>query len=258
MRGKVARLEAVAEVMRALEAHGVRSLIIGGIASAVYGGKSVTKDLDLQLQIERPDMERLQDALSSVQAKVIAVPTELRWEYLERGFWVHFECEHPSLHGLHLDVATRPFGAAPFDEMWSRRLSRTLPETGTQAHFVALPDLVSLKKTRRKDDWATIQLLMDLDYHGGGDAVQREQVRFWLRELRSAQTLIECVARFGGEAIKLTAERPLLGLAIQADHTGVADALDEEERLARRADEARMRPLLDELQRMRHTARRSQ
>lgn len=256
MRGKLAKPDAVARALEALAARDVRALVVGGIAGAVYGGKSVTKDLDLHLQADRHEIARLRQALDDLEARVIAVPTELRWDYLERGFWIHLECHQPDVAGLHVDVATHPFGAAPFEEMWARRLTRRLPGTGVPAHFVSLPDLVTLKKTRRKDDWSTIQQLVDIDYRIGGDEVERTRVRFWLSELRSAQTLMECAARFGSETLRLVPDRPLLELALSRDAVALADAIDEEERLARRADEARMAPILAELERLRHDARR--
>ena len=255
MRGKLAKPAAVARALGALEARDVQALVVGGIAGAVYGGKSVTKALDLHLRADPHDIARLRPALDDLEARVIAVPTELRWDYLERGFWVHLECHRSDVAGLHLDVATRPFGAAPFEEMWARRLTRQLPGTGVTAHFASLPDLVALKKTRRKDDWSTIQQLVDIDYRIGGDKVERSRVRFWLLELRSAQTLMECAARFGSETLRLVPERPLLELALSQDAVALADAMDEEERLARRADEARMAPILAELERLRHDAR---
>lgn len=157
MRSEVAKIEAVTRALGAMSTHGVRALVVGGIARAVHGGKSVTKDLDLHLNADEREIARVQRALADLQAEVIAVPTELRWEYLERGFWIHFECHQPDVAGLHVDIATRPFGGAPYlreDSNGSQFRTRTPDFRG-----VCWSQLCLLQQARRGAAWLGNPLL---------------------------------------------------------------------------------------------------
>ena len=51
------------EIFRALERHGVRYLVIGGIAVNIYGFSRVTGDLDIIVSFEKGNLKKLVDLL---------------------------------------------------------------------------------------------------------------------------------------------------------------------------------------------------
>lgn len=80
-----------------------------------------------------------------------------------------------------------------------------------------------------------------------------EQVRFWLREARTPELLVDLARQFPDAATALAAGlRPLLTAALRGDEAGVEAGLLEEERIERVADRAYWIPLKQELERLRH------
>ena len=91
-------------------------------------------------------LPRLEQALSELQAELIAVPP-LRSELLERGHAVHFRCRRPDVAGLRLDLMTKPPRLPDLDATWQRQTVLALD--GGPISVVALEDLVATKKTQR-------------------------------------------------------------------------------------------------------------
>lgn len=60
--------ERLQAVLRALEAHGVRYAVVGAVALNAHGLARFTEDLDLFIEPERGNIERLRTALQSVFA----------------------------------------------------------------------------------------------------------------------------------------------------------------------------------------------
>lgn len=58
------------EIIRVLNDHGVRFVVIGGFASLLYGSPHVTFDLDITPQDSEPNLERLCEALSELDARL--------------------------------------------------------------------------------------------------------------------------------------------------------------------------------------------
>jgi len=128
---------------------------------------------------------------------------------------------------------------------------------------------VRCKKTRRDKDWPMVRRLVEANYAeataaDAGLDVTPERVAFWLRELRSPALLREAAARAAGAPDPYpallraaVATRPAAALAAHgAEDAEVAAALTDEERVEREADEAYWRPLVRELEALRHAARR--
>lgn len=59
------QLESASRVQRLLEAAGIQSVVIGGLAIAVWGEPRVTKDVDLRVWLERAQANRLLSTLSA-------------------------------------------------------------------------------------------------------------------------------------------------------------------------------------------------
>jgi hypothetical protein len=172
-------------------------------------------------------------------------------EYLERGHAVHFRCHHPDADGMRIDVMSVMRGVEPFDRLWDRR---TTIETldGDVVDLLSLTDLVQAKKTQRDKDWPMLRRLVDVHYLSNREHGSNEAVDFWLRELRSAELLIEAAALHPARAQAIGVHRIALACAVAGDTDGVEAALAEEERLERTADRRYWEPRRAELERLRH------
>jgi hypothetical protein len=241
--------------LAALEARSVPCLVMGGQACVLYGSAEFSRDLDLVIAAHGDALERLHAALTDLQAQVIAVPP-LRLDLLERGHAVHFRCARPDVAGLRIDVLLCPPRIADVAGMWERRVLIPIPG-GAPVPVVALADLVATKKTQRDKDWAMIGQLVDADMVAHREAPAAEQVRFWLREAREADQLILLAASFPDRAAEAAPARPLLQLAIAADHAALELALAREQIQGKTEDRAYWAPLLAELEQIRRARHRS-
>jgi hypothetical protein len=123
---------------------------------------------------------------------------------------------------------------------------------GFSCDLVSLPDLVRAKKTQRDEDWPMIRRLVEAHYFEHRPGRSQAQVRFWLRELRTPELLIEVARGHTALARRVARQRPLLRHAV-AGRTGPLErALATEEALERDRDRRYWRPLRRELERLRH------
>lgn len=250
-------------VLSSMREHGVRHLLMGGQACILYGGAEFSRDTDLAVLASHDNLERLRAALYALDAHVVAVPP-FQIEYLERGHAVHFECgAATAAAGMRVDVMSKMRNVPAFDICWTRRSTFDLPELGL-IDVLGLEDLVNCKKTRRDKDWPMIRRLVERHYLDTTLEPTAARFRFWLRELRTPALLIECVerARIAGADIddvlgEQIAAREATALAAEGSSEAViADAMAREEARERSADEAYWRPLIKELEELRHSLRR--
>ena len=142
-------------------------------------------------------------------------------------------------------------GVAPFPELWERRTSLE-DSQGASYELLALPDLVLAKKTQRGKDWPMIQRLVEAHYLRHRAAPEAAHALFWLSELRTPEFLIEAAREHEEIARNAEASRPLLQIALAADHPALERALVEEEWKERDRDRVYWGPLKAELERLRH------
>ena len=131
-----------------------------------------------------------------------------------------------------------------------------LPD-GTYFDLLSLADLVQAKKTQRDKDWPMIRRLVEADFFGRRDSQTAGDVRFWFRELRTAELLVALAAEYPEICRRLAPQRPLLRLALRGDENALAAALTTEEEKVRETDRHYWEPLWSELETLRHTAARS-
>jgi hypothetical protein len=227
---------------------------MGGQACVLYGAAEFSRDIDLALLVDDANLTRFRELLTELLAERIAVPP-FEPDYLLRGHAVHFRCEHPEVRNLRLDVMSVMRGVDPFSVLWERRTTILAPDEETY-ELLSLPDLVKAKKTQRDKDWPMIRRLVEASYFAGRDATSEPAVDFWLRELRTADLLIQVAQANPDRSRLLRAERRLLSLADAADSSGLTAALAEEERLERERDRLYWQPLRRELEVLRRKERR--
>ena len=236
----------IRQVLSTFQTNGVQALLMGGQACVFYGAAQVSKDVDVLLLAEAGNFARLERALNVLAARRIAVP---RFDpaLLARGHAVHFRCAAPGVEELRVDVMTRLRGMPEFAVLWERRTVFDEPG-GIVFNLLSVPDLVDAKKTQRSKDWPVIELLVAIHYRENGATPRPEWVRFWLREARAPEMLVELSRRFPDEARAQTGARPLLDHAIAGDLAALRPALDAEVRAEQEKDRAYWEPLKRELE----------
>jgi hypothetical protein len=244
--------ERMTAVLAVLRQHNVQALLMGGQACVAYGASEFSRDIDIAIYTGDGNLERLGDALSALQAEVIAVPPFSR-DVLDRGHAVHFRCN--AAGKVRLDVMSQMRNVPSFDVCWSRRSIMRVRDAG-EVDVMGIEDLVAAKKTRRDKDWPVVTKLVDVHYRDFGDQPTDRRVAFWLRELRSPPPLVDLVKRAPSEAQAMAATRTPVARAIEVaqgvgTHVAIRLALREEEELERAVDEEYWAPLIKELQEMR-------
>ena len=224
---------------------------MGGQACVFYGAAEFSRDTDLAIAAEPGNLECLRSALEELQAEHIAVPP-FEMDYLRRGHGVHFRCHHPEATDMRVDIMSRMRGVDPFEQLWDRRVTIENPDGGARYELLSIPDLVKTKKTQREKDWPMIRRLLEADYVAGRNNPNPEQIRFWLREMRTPEWLIELGRQKPDSLRELLGQRPLLVHASNGEVEVLGDSLEKEEKLERECDRAYWQPLKSELERLRH------
>ena len=231
-------------------------LLMGGQACVLYGAAEYSRDLDLAALATADALPKLTAALDLLGATVIDVP-QFEVRFLERGHAVHFNVPDALHPPLRVDIMSRMRGVDDFAALWARRTTFVLPgEDGTElsVEVMSLEDLVTAKKTQRDKDWPMLRRLVDASYAAArDDEISDAQADFWLAELRSPAFIAELVARVPDAAARST--RPAVQACIRGGD--VAAALATEQTTIMAEDAAYWQPLRQELEALRHAARRN-
>ena len=241
------------KVLSTLSSNGVRHLLMGGQACVFYGAAEFSRDCDIVIVANDANLARLRAALNELEASCIAVPP-FETQFLERGHAIHFRCKHPEAKDIRLDVMTKMRGCDPFDQLWSRRTTLE-DKDGNIYEILGIEDLVKAKKTQRDKDWPMIRRLVDAHYDQYRDEPNDERIRFWLRESRTPEVLIEVATEHSEVLQQMFRERPLLSDVIGAQREALQNALEVEQNHERVADEKYWKPLKKELEAIRQSRR---
>ncbi len=145
-----------AEVLRALDRHGVDYVLIGGLALALYGSNQLTFDVDLVPAAEHANLDRLASAMRELRAKVIVYsdPSEI---HLSEPIWTaQVLLDNPFLHlrtrAGDVDLLLRPTGLPDgYDQLVGRSVEVRLH--GLVIRVAGLDDIATSKRAtgRPKD-----------------------------------------------------------------------------------------------------------
>jgi len=243
----------IRKALSSIRQSGARTLLMGEQACVFYGAAEFSRDLDLLILADAANLASLMRALDALEAEVITVPP-FEERHLLRGHAVHFRCRREDVRGLRIDLMSSLRGVAGFEELWARRT--TIDVGGEPVDLLAMEDLVRAKKTQRDKDWPMIRRLVEQSYFGRSGSATEELVRFWLRELRTPDLLVEVAAAFPGWARAEAVSRPAVEAALSARPDDVSEALAAEEREERRKDREYWAPLKRELEEFRLGRRR--
>lgn len=241
----------ILKVLSTMAEHRVQCLLMGGQACVFYGAAEFSRDSDFAILAESENLERLGEAMDSLQAEVIAVPP-FEIGHLRRGHAVHFRCHHPDCESLRVDVMAKMRGVDEFEALWQRRTTLLLPE-GVECDLLSVSDLVTTKKTQRDKDWPMIRRLVEAHYEQFRGTSTPEQVRFWLGEMRSPELLVSLARKHPELAKELAHRRSLLSIAMMGDLRATEAALIVEEQQERETDRQYWAPLKKELGEMRRS-----
>jgi hypothetical protein len=124
-------------ILRALDAHAVDYVVIGGVAAQTHGHPRTTQDLDIVPEPSPHNLHRLRDALSALRAhptgrsdsETLAIP---------RSGVLELDTDAGGL-----DVHIDPPGAAPYTDLRTRALKLDLDGIVLVA---SLDDLIAMKR----------------------------------------------------------------------------------------------------------------
>jgi predicted nucleotidyltransferase len=127
-------MQTVQALLRSLNESDVRYLIIGATAFAAHGWVRATADLDLFIDDDEANVERLRAALSAFGYDITDAGLEdfRRYKILLRQY------------DLPLDLHPFVAGVVDFQECWSRRVTADIG--GVEAPFASLDDLIAMKR----------------------------------------------------------------------------------------------------------------
>jgi hypothetical protein len=103
------------ELLRVLHEHGVRYVLIGGLAATLYGSTSPTFDVDITPDTSEENLVRLSAALTALDARirVEGVPDGLPFAHDAKGLAGMTMLNLVTRYG-DLDVASQPAGVGDF------------------------------------------------------------------------------------------------------------------------------------------------
>ncbi len=134
-----------------LDRHGVRFVVIGGVAGRLWGSPTLTNDVDVCYERSPENLTRLAAALVAIDARLRGVEDDVPYlldaERLERGQNFTFMT---SLGPL--DVIGLPAGVRHFDELAANAVTFDLGD-GVRVPVCDLEDLIRMKRAsaRAKD-----------------------------------------------------------------------------------------------------------
>jgi len=150
------------EILRTLDRHGVRYVLIGGLAAVLHGASHVTTDVDIVPHEARANLERLAAALHELDARIRVtgepegVPFDVSPESLRRvRIW------NLQTSAGDVDLTFEPSGTRGYDDL--SRDALTMHVTGVDVPVASLADVIRSKEAAgRSRDRAILPALREL------------------------------------------------------------------------------------------------
>jgi hypothetical protein len=150
------------EILRVLDEHGVRYVLIGGLAAMLHGAPHVTTDVDVVPEDGQANLERLSAALRDLDARIRTtgepegIPFDHSAESLSRVRVWNFQTSKGDL-----DITFEPSGTRGYDDL--RRDVVRMEVRGIDVPVASLADVVRSKEAAgRARDRAALPALREL------------------------------------------------------------------------------------------------
>lgn len=247
----------IASFFRHLEEHEVRWLLISGQATILYGAATFSEDVDLWIDPESKNLERMTRALHASGASYYKLTPPLNVHFAERHHGFHFTVPDQAGGVLYLDVMACPPRVGPFREAWQRR--SVFETQWGPLNTVSIVDLVELKKTQRPRDYPVISRLALTFLEHRGEATTGEDRSWAIANMFSLAEFERLVREYPGvvpeineDVLRRAAECILRDDELPVEvEDNVVDFFDAKAAPLRKADRRFWRTVIEELRQLR-------
>ena len=150
------------EIFACLDRHGVRYVLIGGLAAVLQGSPIATFDVDVCPARGPADLRRLADALEELQARIRTpndpegVPFPREAAFLSNAQILNLVTRYGDL-----DISFLPSGTQGFEDLSKRSVA--IRVKGLEINVAALEDIIRSKEAaNRPKDHRTLPILRQL------------------------------------------------------------------------------------------------
>lgn len=148
------------DLLNVLERHGVRYIVIGGLAAELRGSPYITRDVDVTPSRDRANLRRLAAALRELHAtlRIPGVDGPVEFPLDEHSFDWGTTWTFVTDHG-YLDIALLPDGTQGYHDLRHSATKERLTET-LEVDVASLADVIRSKEaTGREKDRAVLPIL---------------------------------------------------------------------------------------------------
>ena len=151
------------ELLEVLERHGVRYVVIGGLAAELRGSPYITRDVDVTPSRDRANLRRLAAALRELNAelRVPGADGPVEFQLDEHSFDWGTTWTFGTDHG-YLDIALLPDGTQGYDDLRRGATREQITET-LRVEVASLADVIRSKEAAgREKDRAVLPILREV------------------------------------------------------------------------------------------------
>lgn len=147
-------------ILKTLDGHGVRFVVIGGIAGRLWGSTSVTNDLDVCYARDRENLKALAGALTELKVKLRGADRDLPFAADARTLKAGDHFTFTTSAG-NLDILGTPAGSRGYEAL--ARTATVMDVGGVTVKVAAIEDLIAMKRAAaRPKDLIEVEVLSAL------------------------------------------------------------------------------------------------
>ncbi|HET6937430.1 MAG TPA: hypothetical protein VFI19_02445 [Nocardioides sp.] len=137
-------------IIATLNDHDVQFVVIGGLAAIAQGSPFPTEDVDITPEESRANLQRLSDALRSLdaRARTDAVPDGLPFDHDGESLGAAGVWNLVTPHGW-IDISIRPSGTNGFQDLIANAVD--LEVMGVSVRVASLADVIRSKQAANRD-----------------------------------------------------------------------------------------------------------